>query len=289
MEAYALVTAARNEEEYIEKTLRSVTSQTVLPRKWIIVSDGSTDRTDELVQRYAGAFPFIQLVRTEGNQHRNFASKVFALNAGTRKLALEEFDFVGFLDADVSFAPGYFNDLFEKFRQDAVLGLAGGFISQERNGRFVFEKGNRTRSVGIVQTFRRECFKDIGGFLPIRYGSEDACAEIVSRMKGWRVQSFPDLEIRHHRPSGSAVGVLRYLYWQGFADYSLGCHPVFEIAKLALRIPYPPFFLGALVRLSGFIAASLSREKRMVSPEFVGFLRNEQMERLRLLLRGRFN
>lgn len=281
METYALITAAHNEEQHIEKTIASVTSQTVLPRKWMIVSDGSTDRTDEIVQRYAKDFHFIQIVRLERDERRNFASKVFAQNAGIRLLVLEEFDFIGLTDADVSFAPDYFHNLFMKFHLDPLLGLASGFVHEELNGRFIPIKGNRNWSVpGHVQMFRRECLMNIGDLLPIKYGCVDTYLEIAARLKGWYGRSFPDLVVRHHRPYGGAIGVLRYLYRKGFAEYSIGYHPVFEIARLARRIPYRPFFTGAMAQLCGFVAATLRREKRMVSPELVAFLRAEQKERL---------
>jgi len=278
MEAYALITAVHNEERHIEKTLRSVTSQTVLPAKWIIVSDGSTDRTDELVERYAKSFQFIRLVRREREQQRNFASKVFAQNAGLQMLAPNHIDFVGLSDGDISFGPGYFHCLLEKFSKDPRLGLAGGFVYEEVNGRFIPVAGNRTRSVaGAIQVFRRECFESIGGLLPLKYGCVDTYPEIAARMRGWRVQSFPELEIRHHRPTGGAAG---YRYRQGFADYSIGYHPVFEVARLLRQIPCRPFSLGAVAQLCGFVAANFCREKRMVSPDLVAFLRNEQKERL---------
>lgn len=284
MPDYALITAAHNEEKHIEKTLASVTSQTALPKKWIVVSDGSTDRTDELVRGYAETFAFIQLVCLEKNQHRNFASQVLAQNAGIRMLALEEFDFIGLLDADVSFAPSYYHDLLEKFRQDPALGLAGGYIYEERNGQFIPRRGNRTRSVaGAVQMFRRECYRDIGPFLPIQYGGGDWCAEVCARMQGWTVESFPELEVRHYRPAGSEGGLLRSWYQQGFMDYSVGVHPVFEIAVLARRILHHPFLLGSVARLCGFIAANLHGEERIVSPDFVSFLRREEKKRLRIV------
>lgn len=290
MEAYALITAVRNEEKHIEKTLKSVTSQTVLPGKWIIVSDGSTDRTDELVRPYAEAFSFIQFVRLEKNHRRNFASAVLAQNFAIQMLALEEFDFVGLLDGDVSFAPDYYENIFQKFCQNPLLGLAGGFIYEEVDGQFIPQRHNRTRCVaGAVQLFRRECYEDIGPFLPIVYGGSDACAEVACRMKGWVVRSFPELEVRHYRPTGTAGGIMRSWYRQGFMDYSMGSHPIFEVAKLMSRIPCQPVLLGALVRSSGYIVANFRNEERMVSPEFVKFHRKEQMERLRLLLRGRFD
>jgi len=284
MELYALVTAAYNEEKYIEKTLRAVTSQTVLPGKWVIVNDGSTDGTEEIVRRYATTFQFIHLLRREKNSDRNFASKVFALNAGMQLIENESYEFIGNLDADVSFDLNYFHDLFLKFEEDPTLGLAGGFIHEDVNGQFVSRKGNRIMSVaGAVQMFRRECYRDIGPFLPIQYGGEDWYAEVAARMHGWRVESFPNLVVRHHRRTGSASGLLRSWYREGLMDYSIGSHPVFEVTKLVRRIPERPFFLGALTRFASFAIANLRRNGRMVSPEFVAFLRKEQTERLLML------
>lgn len=281
MELYALVTAARNEEKYIEKTLKSVTSQTILPGKWIIVSDGSTDCTDEIVRHYALRYKFIHLLRRVKESERSFASKVFALNAGMQLIELDKFEFVGNLDADVSFEPSYFQDLFQKFEEDAGLGIAGGFIYEEIAGGFASRKDNCSWSVaGAVQMFRRECCREIGPFVPIQYGGEDWYAEVAARMGGWRVQSFPEFVVLHHRATGSTCGLLRSRYREGLMDYSIGCHPVFEVTKLVPRILHRPFLLGALTRFAGFTLASLRRKKRMVPSEFVSFLRKEQMARL---------
>ena len=123
---YVLVTAAYNEEAFIEQPLRSVVSQTLLPLKWIIVSDGSTDHTDEIVHGYAEKYRFIQLHRITEDHPRNFAAQENASNTGFALLNGLEYEFVGNLDADISLEPGYFAQLFEKFTQDPVLGLAGG-------------------------------------------------------------------------------------------------------------------------------------------------------------------
>lgn len=281
MYPYALITAAHNEEKYIENTLRSVISQTVLPVKWIIVSDGSTDDTDEIVRRYEAAFPFIRLLRREKDSERDFASKVFALNAGMQSIENESFQFIGLLDADVSFEPDFFRALFRKFEENPALGLAGGFIFEEVNGKFISVAGNRTMSVaGAVQMFRHDCRESIGSLLPLKHGCVDVYPEISARMRGWRVESFPELEIRHHRRTGGSVGVLRYRYRHGFADYSIGYHPVFEVVRLLGQIPHRPFSFGPIAHLCGFVAANLRREKRMVPRELVTFLRNEQKRRL---------
>lgn len=277
---YVLLTAAFNEEAYIEETIRSVLAQLVLPSIWVIVSDGSTDHTDEIVQRYGMSYSFIRLVRREKDQNRRFASKVFALRAGLQMLRLEAAQFIGHLDADISLDPSYFRDLLKKFDEDPTLGIAGGWCVEKVGSKFRLSRGSSPTSVpGAVQMFRRECYQDIGGLLPIEYGGEDWYAEIKARMCGWKVRSFSDLRVRHRRATGTAESSLRYCYGQGFMDFAVGSHPIFELAKLARRILWRPYLLGALARLLGFLMAYVVG-KRIVPPEFVSFLRQEQMGRL---------
>lgn len=289
-ELYVLLTAAYNEEDYIEETIRSVISQLVRPSLWVIVSDGSTDRTDEIVQQYEMTHSFIRLVRRERDHCRGFASKVFALRAGLQMFTLEATQFIGHLDADVSLPPLYFRDLIAKFREDRHLGIAGGWCFEKtRCGLWQPRAGSSTRSIpGGVQMFRRECYGDIGELLPIEYGGEDWYAEIRARMCGWRVRSFSELQVYHLRAPGTRGSLLRYCYHDGLADFALGSHPIFEFAKVARRIVSRPYLVGALARMLGFLVAHISG-KRLVPLECITFLRKEQLGRLwsSLVLAGR--
>lgn len=278
---YILVTAAYNEEAFIEKTISSIVSQNTLPKKWIIVSDGSTDRTDEIVSDYGTQHSFIQLLRISEEHTRNFAAQVNAINAGLAQSHGMEYDFIGNVDADVSFPPSYYSHLLEKFEQDPCLGLAGGFILEEHAGQFCSRRTNRTRSVAhAVQLFRRECLEAAGGYLPLRYGGPDWHAEVTARMNGWHVQAFPELKVFHHRATGTADVLLRHCFRQGRMDYSFGSLPLFEFLKCIRRFPERPFVGGGLARMAGFLWSSCTGEQREVSREFVDFLRGEQAERL---------
>jgi len=283
---YALLTAAYNEERYIERTIRSVVAQVLRPKIWVIVSDGSTDRTDEIVLRYAMKHSFIRLVRRERDHSQEFASKVFALRAGFQTLTLDSIQFIGHLDADVWLDPFYFRDLLTKFGADPELGIAGGwYLEERRKGVWQPRRVNDTRSIpGGIQMFRRECYEDIGDMLAIEYGGEDWYAEIRARMCLWRVRSFRELEVHHLRATGSRRSLLRYCYREGFMDFALGNHPLFEIVKLAKACATtPPYLLSALVRMLGFLVAHV-HGKRMVSPAFVAFLQSEQLDRLSAFL-----
>jgi len=182
---YVLITPARNEEAYIEKTIKSVIGQSILPRKWVIVSDGSTDRTDEIVAKYAANNDFIRHLRIPEHSNRDFACQVDAFYAGFEQLKEVEYDFLANLDADVSFGPNYFEYLLEKFEQNPKLGLAGGLIFEFCNGKYVQMITQINRSVGgQTQLFRREVFEEIGGYVAIREGGSDILADYSTRKYG---------------------------------------------------------------------------------------------------------
>jgi biofilm PGA synthesis N-glycosyltransferase PgaC len=280
---YVLVTAAYNEEALIERLLTSVVSQVLVPLRWIIVSDGSTDRTDEIVRDYAGRHPFIHLFRITEDHPRNFAAQANAINAGVDQLKHCDYDYIGNLDADVSFESTYFDRLIVNFENDRKLGLAGGSICEECHGKFRPRTGNRAYSVAnAVQLFRRECLEAIGGrYCILQYGGHDWHAEVTARMKGWHVQTFSELKVFHHRPTGAGSGLWRHSFRQGLMDYSIGVHPLFEVVKLLARVLRQPYAPAPLFRLIAFSYAYCRGEKRPVSKEFMEFLREEQLKRLR--------
>ena len=287
-----LVSAAYNEGKYIENTILSVISQDVRPALWIIVSDGSTDETDAIIEKFAVSHEYIRLYRMTEEHPRNFQAQVLAINAGIGQIQLEQFGYIGNLDADITFEPSYFRLLLGKFRQYPRLGLAGGAIYEKcSDGSFKYRKTNRITSVAHgVQLFRRECFMALGGaYRPLPYGGPDAYAETEARMKGWDVESFPELKAFHHRRTGSAGSALRHCFRQGRMDYSLGSSPAFEIIKLLGRVGTKPFMAGALTRLSGFVYSYLSGEQRAVSRQFMVYLRQEQMRKLRGIYRTRWD
>lgn len=284
---YVLITAARNEELHIGKTLESVVAQTALPKRWVIVSDGSTDRTDEIVTQYAKKYQFIQFLRAEGNNRPlNFASKVYAIYAGYEQLKKVDYDVIGHLDADVSFDPHYYENNLVKFQQNPKLGITGGFIYEPCKEHFKSRPFNMTRSVaGGIQFFRRECYEAIGGFIPIKMGGEDTYAEVMARMRGWEVQAFPELKVFHHKRGLAIRGNWKESFRFGLMDYSLGYHPLFEIMKCIHRINERPYIASALLRMYSFIWSYCRGEKRPVSNEFIRYVRKEQIDRLRAQIR----
>lgn len=287
---YVLITAARNEEHYIERTINSVLAQTILPKRWIIVSDNSTDQTDQIVAKYLETHKFIKLIHRESINRSGFASKVQALNLGYEAVKALSYDFIGHLDADISFGKEYYKKLIEKFCQNPALGLAGGFIFEKRKGQFQSRPFNSRNSVaGSIQFFRRTCYEAIGGFIPLEVGGEDWYAEVMARMKGWVVEAFPELKVFHHKPSRAVRGLLKENIRKGLMDFSLGSHPLFEIGKCIHRLKESPFLVAAFIRMVGFLWCYCSNQKRYVPVEFIEFLRAEQLERIKLIILNKLN
>jgi len=283
---YVLVTAARNEEKFIASTLQSVVQQTILPRKWAIVSDGSTDRTDEIVSDFAREYAFISLVRSSASGARSFGAKVRAFRMGHEQLRNVSYDYVGNLDADVSFAPDYFERVFRHFQRIPKLGIGGGIIHELISGTFVPQRTSLNSVAGAVQMFRRRCYEEIGGYVPLRYGCIDSAAEIMTRMHGWEVLTFADIAVRHHRRVSSGTGsMLKTIFRHGLGHHSIGYHPLFEVLRNAYGLTDRPYVLGSLLTTLGYFWAVATRKEPGLPKEVVTYLRSEQMERLLAMCR----
>ena len=281
---YVLITPARNEEAYIEKTLRSVVSQTVMPEQWVIVDDASTDSTAQLVENYVRDYPWIELVRRTQRSERSFSRKVDAFNAGLQRLGSREFEVIGNLDADLSFDPEYLEFLIDKFAEDPKLGVAGTpFVENGYDSaRDSFEGENHV--AGGCQLFRRQCFEEIGGYIGNPAGGIDWIAVTTARMKGWKTCSFPEKRFHHYRSLGTAErGIVASLFSYGEKDYYLGGSPVWELFRVCYRSAKRPFIIGGLALLAGYCWAALRRTKRPISPELMRFHRREQMNKLRAI------
>jgi glycosyltransferase involved in cell wall biosynthesis len=281
---YVLITAAQNEEKYIENTIKTIIAQTVLPVKWIIVSDGSTDRTDEIVLQYSARHNFIHPVRKTSNidGQVDFSSKVHAIKMGYEKLQGIDYSFIGILDGDVTFDTCYYENILNKFAENYKLGIAGGIILDQYNDHYIRRSPNRSNYVsGCIQLFRRKCYEDVGGLFPIKEGGEDTIAAITARMKGWGVEAFEELEVYHHKHSKATLDTLKEAFRVGQMFYALGSHPLFEIFKSIKSITIEPYLLFAMTRLCGYFLPHLKKQRRPVAKEFIQFLRKEQLSQLK--------
>jgi poly-beta-1,6-N-acetyl-D-glucosamine synthase len=278
---YVLVTPARNEEKFIEKTLRSMTAQTLRPERWVIVDDGSTDGTLPLVQQYAPNHPWIEVVQRQQRAERSFSGKVDAFNAGLERVRPLSFDVIGNLDGDVSFEPDYLEFLLRRFAEDPKLGVAGTPFLENGYDSAVHSFEGENHVAGGCQLFRRECFQDIGGYVSHAAGGVDWIAVTTARMRRWKTRSFPEKRFHHYRALGTAErGQIAALFSYGEKDYYLGNSPIWELFRVCYRIIKPPYFIAGLSLLSGFCWAALRRTRRPASRELIRFHRKEQMHKL---------
>lgn len=282
---YVLITPARNEANFIWRTIESVVRQTIPPMRWVIVSDGSTDDTDRLVSEQAARTPWIELIRLPETRERNFAAKVQAFNAGLERVQELPYDVIGSLDADMSFGPDYFEFLLGQFSARARLGVAGTPFVE--NGKIYDYRYTNTDHVsGACQLFRKRCFEEIGGYVPIPGGGIDWVAVTTARMKGWQTRTFSERTSTHHRPmgTGASQGKVRALFRHGQKDFALGGHPLWQIFRGAYQMTRRPRVVGGAALLAGYFWALASGRRRVVSQELAQFNRSEQMARLRAAL-----
>lgn len=285
--SYVLITPARNEAAFVEKTLQSVTRQTVPPLKWVIVDDGSTDDTPALVEKYRAAHPWIELINLPRRRDRSFAGKAYAVRLGMERLSGLNYEIIGNLDADVSFEEGYFDFLLGKFAADRTLGVAGTIFEEEGYNSATDSFEGQNHVAGQCQLFRKACFEQIGGYTPHRAGGIDWIAVTSARMLGWKTQSFREKSFFHYRRLGTAErSVLSSLFSYGEKDYYLGGHPLWEICRVSYRATKKPYVIGGIALYLGYLWAFLRRMKRPVSDELMRFHRREQMAKLRSISRS---
>ena len=284
---YVLISPARNEAAFIEKTIESVIHQTVLPVKWVIVDDASTDETPEIVSRYLAQNPWIELVRRPQRLDRSFAGKAHAFNAGFEKVKNLDFEVVGNLDADISFETDHFEFLLKKFAEEPTLGVAGTIFTEDGYNSATDSFEGRKHVAGQCQLFRRRCWEEIGGYVPHRAGGIDWMAVTTARMMGWRTESFRERSYRHYRPMGTAErGILASAFSYGEKDYYLGGSPVWQLFRVAYRTTKKPYLTSGLALGLGYFWAFLRRTPRPVSPQLMAFHRKEQMAKLKVILKS---
>jgi glycosyltransferase involved in cell wall biosynthesis len=280
MTRYVIVSPVKNEERNIERTLRSVCEQTLLPGRWIVVDDSSTDRTAALAQDYAQRNQFITVIRKPATSETRLGSRVVdAFNVGWRRLDANSYDFIVKLDCDLSFDPDYFRRLLAEFASNPRLGIASGvYLELDRRQQWQRVEMPDYHAFGACKVVRRQCFEDIGGFVSLP--GWDTVDEIRARTRGWHTQHFGCLEVKHHKPEGSRAGVWKTNRMHGQIFFTTGGGPLLLMAKAARRATAAPYLLGAAALTYGYCAAAVSRMPRLVDRTEARYYRR--------LLRARF-
>lgn len=285
---YCLITAARDEATKIGRTIESVRRQTRLPTRWLIVSDGSTDGTNEILLAAAEEIPFLEVLILEPGRKRDFASKAFALGEGLLRLGEIREAAFGVLDADIVLEPDHFERMAAALRAEPTLGLAGPQLWEEFDGRRVRHDNSVDSVVGGAQFFRREAFAAVGHFEPLARGGEDSLVEFQVRAGGWGTRTLREIHATHQGrivSGGRSPLGLRYL--RGWNCWVLGYSPAFFLTTVLYRLARPPYVLGGLAQLVGWSHAVLTRTPQAVDARVKAHVRAEQRSKLRRMLRLR--
>ena len=285
---YVLITPARNEEAFLELTIQSVIGQTVRPVRWLIVSDGSTDRTDEIVTHHGREHDWIELFRMPERKSRDFGGKATCFNTGYARIKHLPHDVVACLDADITFDAGYFEFLLRKLAQESRLGIVGTPFMED-GGTYDYRYSSIEHVSGACQIFRRGCLDAIGGYTPVKGGGIDVIAVLGARMNGWQTRTFTEISSQHHRAMGTADRRSRVVanFKLGQRGYCLGFHPLWQVFRSAYQMTRRPYVVAGIALFLGYFWAMVRRVEKPMSRELVQFQRRDQMRRLRSFLRLR--
>ena len=278
---YAIVSPVKDEEKHVERTIRSVLSQTARPVRWIIVDDGSRDRTPQIVEDTIRGIDWIHLLRIHRDGKRELGiTEIRAFSAGYELLKDVPHDFVVKLDCDVELQPEYFQRMLERFANNRRLGIASGAFLEQHEGKWVFIRMPGYHASGASKMVRAECFRQIGGF--VHRKGWDTIDEIRARALGWGTERFQDLTFLHLKREGSASGFVYSNLLEGEIDYMTGSsQPFFILKALHRMVTRRPRIAAGMVLLWGFLKPLLRRSPRLVTSAEADAYRRLLNDRLR--------
>ena len=280
---YALISPCRNEAEYMRRTLDSVVAQTVRPDLWLIVDDGSSDATPEILAEYAAAHDWIRVAEKPDRGHRAVGPGVIeAFYFGLDQIDVTAFDQICKLDLDLDLPPRYFEILIQRMADNPRIGTCSGKpYYRTPAGDLKSEKCGDEMSVGMTKFYRTACFQDIGGF--IREVMWDGIDCHKARQLGWIACSWdePDLRFEHLRAMGSSQkNILAGRRRHGRGQHFMGSDPLYFIATAVFRMAHRPVVIGGLSMLVGYFSAMLRGQPQLDDPPLRRFIRAYQRRAL---------
>ncbi len=281
---YVIISPVRDEADFLPRVIKSMVNQTFRPREWVLVDDGSSDATPEIIKSAAAEHSWITYLRKPDRGVRSVGPGVVeAFYFGYERLQVTDYDFIAKMDGDIEFGSTYIERLLEYFTNDPFLGSASGKIFLPVGDDLVEERTHDEMTVGAFNFYRRETFDQIGGF--VREVMWDGIAIHQARIHGWRTRSIndPGLQLIHKRLMGSSHKSILHgrLRW-GRGQYFMGTHPLYILAIAVYRSIEHPFLLGGLGILTGYLMAAVHRISRFGGEQFRNSLHAWQMERLGL-------
>jgi glycosyltransferase involved in cell wall biosynthesis len=279
--SYIIISPVRNEAKYLSLTIESVTKQTVLPKRWIIVDDGSSDETGAVAEAAAAKCDWIKVIHRSDRGYRKPGGGVIdAFYDGYDQIGSLDWQYVVKLDGDLSFAPDYFARCLLRFQQDSRLGIGGGTICKETAGHLLPEStiDPAFHVRGATKIYKRDCWERLGGL--IRAPGWDTVDEFKANMLGWATCTFPEIQVLHHRPAGQAQGDWKNWVKNGRANYVAGYHPLFMLLKCVSRLKSRPYGIAALGLFTGYLSGYLRKVPMVGDEQLIRYVREQQLRRL---------
>ncbi len=275
---YIIVTPARNEEKYIENTIRSVILQTVKPQEWIILNDNSIDKTKQIVEIYSNRYQWINLIDVRPFGINELSARVvYLIRLGMQSIH-KDYEYLMKLDADVYFKENFIENLLKEFEKDPKLGIASGHLMYKG----VKEKirfGDNTR--GAAKLYRKKCLDDIGGLYLSR--GWDVMDDVAARSNGWKTRTL-DYGFEHNKKEGLKSGLIKKHYLTGVFNGRVPYHPLYFALKLISQVFHRPYLITPVIQLIGYINSRFIDRKRPFPKEISEYLRREQIDKVKKFL-----
>jgi poly-beta-1,6-N-acetyl-D-glucosamine synthase len=276
---YVVISPVKDEERYFEQTIKALSKQTIRPAEWIIVDDGSCDRTPQIIEAACKEFDWIVHLRINRDAARKLGlAEIRAFDAGYKFASDHEYGFVVKLDGDVDLPHDYFEQMIARFQERDKLGIASGMYLEQRNDKWETTKMPLYHAAGAAKMVRTQCFKDIGGF-PL-FPGWDTADEIKAWAKGWETRHFPEIQFHHLKPEGSLQGPATHIL-HGEIYYVCGGGKGFFLFKVVERMMSgKPFLLGGVLLLYGYLRALVASRPKLVTPDEAELYRKLLNERI---------
>jgi len=279
MVKYVIISPVRNEEDFLETTIRCVIDQTIRPVEYILVNDGSTDRSADIMRGYASRYDWIKVIDRPKGEHSPGPGVVAAFYAGYDLIATTGWEYIVKLDGDLRFDPGYFEFQIRAMERNPALGMTSGKTYQPHGDKLVLDMMPDDHVRGPAKFYRRACFEAIGGLLPVL--GWDTIDEMTAQTLGWETRSYQDLVLVHYKPIGfKQKNVYKRETRLGKVQHYLGYHPLFALVRGLYVTTQKPYVIGGLLNIAGFLTAGFRGDIRYGDKAMIRHLRKKQLQRL---------
>jgi biofilm PGA synthesis N-glycosyltransferase PgaC len=277
---YVAITPARDEERLLPGLIQSMRAQTIAPARWIVIDDGSTDRTGAIIDQAASIIPWLEPHHLKTDRPRQPGGESVVMQF-LKEEVWRPMDFILRLDADLSFGPDLVESLMAEFSRDPKLGIASPILAEPGNGQWHDVPVRSTHTRGAAKIYRRSCFEAVG---QLESGlGWDVIDGVKALRAGFTTRTFPHIRCFHHRPQGGAGGLLRGRFAMGKSAWYVGYSPMFLMAAAMRRAFERPFLLGSIMMMAGYAEGLVRRRPRVKDADLIRFVRYQQRRRLLLM------